>query len=218
MLNNLLPQPPKMPQLTSIQSILAAGAARGKHKGWRAKELGAVEHGRRNKRFNILLREDTKEMLGFLSGRSTAGGGTGGPTRRHNNGSTIHNKKGRNGCFSKRAIKHDPHTLAYLAKAWGVGKNFPMENLKKGAASTEPEQTTNPTQLSIIDSLEAAKIHFSAKSLFISNHISGLINEETVFAYESTAKKERVQEFRELAKAEWVLAEPKVVDFWEAQS
>jgi hypothetical protein len=70
--------PPKMPHLTSIQSILAAGATRGKHKGWRAKQLGAVEHGRRNKRFNILLREDTKEMLGFLSGRSTAGGGTGG--------------------------------------------------------------------------------------------------------------------------------------------
>jgi hypothetical protein len=66
MLNNLPPQPPTTPQLMSIQAILAAGAARGKHKGWRAKELGVVEHGRRNERFNILLREDTKSCSDFF--------------------------------------------------------------------------------------------------------------------------------------------------------
>ena len=104
MLNNLPPQPPTTPQLMSIQAILAAGAARGKHKGWRAKGLGVVEHGRRNERFNILLREDTKELLGFLSGQSTAGTG----------GSTRHNKKGRDGGFTKRATKSNPHTIAYL--------------------------------------------------------------------------------------------------------
>ena len=119
MLNNLPPQPPTTPQLMSIQAILAAGAARGKHKGWRAKELGVVEHGRRNERFNILLREDTKKLLGFLSGQSTAGTG----------GSTRHNKKGRNGRFSKRAIKHSPHTI--LQKLGVLAKTFHWRILKK---------------------------------------------------------------------------------------
>jgi hypothetical protein len=132
-------------------------------------------------------------------------------------GSTRHNKKGCNGHFSKRAIKHSPHAITYLAKAWGIGKNFPLENLKKGATSTKPEKTTNPTQLSVINSLEAAKVHFSAKSLFVANLTHERADQEAVFAYESSTRAERPYEFRKLAKAEWVLAEPKIVDFWEAQ-
>jgi hypothetical protein len=66
------PQPPTTPTLTKIQDILATGASHGKHKGWRAKELGIVEHGHRNECFNILLHEDTKELLGFISGQTTA--------------------------------------------------------------------------------------------------------------------------------------------------
>ena len=123
-INIQAPQPPTMPQLTSIQEILSDGAKRGKHKGWRAKELGVAELGCRNERFQQLLREDTKELLGFLSA------GNGGSAR-HKNGSAIHNKKGRNGCFSKRKSKNTPHTVTYLAKAWGVGKNLPLKNLKK---------------------------------------------------------------------------------------
>jgi hypothetical protein len=210
MLDNRPPEPPMTPTLMKIQDILAAGAARGKHKGWRAKELGVVEHGCRNERFNILLREDTKELLGFVSGQSTAGTGV----------STRHNKKGRNGRFLKRAIKHNPHTVLYLAKAWGVGKNFPLLNLKKGAATltTKPDKPASPTQRNAIDDLEAAKFHFSAKCLFINNCICELNHQEVVYAYESNTGREQIHEFRELAKADWVLAEPKVVDFWEAQS
>jgi hypothetical protein len=122
-MNIQAPQPPATPTLTKIQDILAAGASRGKHKGWRANELGVVEHGRRNERFNILLCEDTKEQLGFISGQTTAGNTAGASTR--------HNKKGRNGRFSKRAIKHNPHTILYLAKAWVLGKTFHWRILKK---------------------------------------------------------------------------------------
>ena len=100
---------PITPQLTSIQEILAAGAARGKHKNWRAKELGVVEHGNRNEHFQNLLREDTKELVGFLSTKSTSGTG----------GSTRHNKKGRDGRFTKRATKNNPHTIAYLVTGHG---------------------------------------------------------------------------------------------------
>jgi hypothetical protein len=35
-------------------------------------------------------------------------------------GSTRHNKKGRDGRFTKRATKNNPHTIAYLEKTWGV--------------------------------------------------------------------------------------------------
>lgn len=35
---------------------------------------------------------------------------------------------------------------------------------------------------------------------------------------DSGTRAERLYEFRKHAKAEWVLAEPKIVDFWEAQS
>ena len=72
--------------------------------------------------------------------------------------------------------------------------------------------------MSIINSLEAAKVHFSAKSLFVANLTRERADQEAAFAYESSTRAERLYEFRELAKAEWVLAEPKIVDFWEAQS
>ena len=64
----------------------------------------------------------------------------------------------------------------------------------------------------------AAKVHYSAKSLFVANLTRERSDQEAVFAYESSTQAERLYEFRELAKAEWVLAEPKSVDFWEAQS
>jgi hypothetical protein len=73
-LNIQAPQPPTTTKVSSIQDILASGASRGKKKGWRAKELGVFQLGSRNERFQNLLREDTKELLGFLLlGRSTTG-------------------------------------------------------------------------------------------------------------------------------------------------
>jgi hypothetical protein len=87
-----------------------------------------------------------------------------------NGGSSRHNKKGCDGRFSKRKNKNNPHTITYLAKAWGIGKNFPLQNVKKRAAMTsltKKEQTTNPVNMSIIGSLKAAKVHYSAKNLFL---------------------------------------------------
>jgi hypothetical protein len=124
--DNVLPQTPMTPQLTRIQEILAAGAARGRNKGWRAKDLEVAEHGSRNENFQNLLCEDTKKLMGFLSGKSSAAPASSSTTR--------HDKRGRNGRFSKRNNKNNPHTITYLAKAWGVSKNFPLLNLKKRAA------------------------------------------------------------------------------------
>jgi hypothetical protein len=156
-----------------------------------------VNYGSGKERFQNLLREDTKELLGFLSAKSIAGTVT----------STRHDKKGRNGCFTQRKTKNNPQTITYLAKAWGVGKNFPLQNVKKGAApafATTLEQTTNPTNLSVINSLEATKVHYSAKSLFVANRICERVDQEAIFAHESKNKAERINKLRKQAKAEWV--------------
>jgi hypothetical protein len=205
-LNFQAPQPPTTTKVSSIQDILASGASRGKKKGWRAKELGVFQLGSRNERFQSLLREDTKELLGFLSGRSI----TGTDDRRHD-------KKGRNGQFVKRKNKSNACTISYLAKAWGVGRNFPLDNIKKGQ-QTKAEKKPNPVHLSVIDSLDAAKIHFSARNLFIADRVEERKNEEKVFAYDTPTLAERIHVFREEAKGEWVLAEPNLRDYWEALS
>jgi hypothetical protein len=204
---NIQAPPPTATKVSSIQDILASGASRGKKKGWRAKELGVFQLGSRNERFQSLLREDTKELLGFLSGLST----TGSDPRQHNN-------KGRNGRYTKRKNKSNPFTISYLAKAWGVGRHFPLKNIKKGREQTKEEKKSNPTQLSVINSLDAAKIHFSAKNLFIAHRVEVRTNFEKVFAYDTHTRAERFHLFREEAKGEWVVAEPNLRKYWEALS
>jgi hypothetical protein len=97
-------------------------------------------------------------------------------------------------------------------------------NLKKRASlgllslnATSTKQKTKPTKLGIIDSLEAAKVHYSAQALFVANHFHERSVKESIFAYESVTQAKRVHEFREEAKGEWVVAEPNIVHFWEAQ-
>jgi hypothetical protein len=116
------------------------------------------------------------------------------------------NKKGRNGQFVKRKTK-----------ALGVGRNFPLENIKKGQ-QTKAEKKPNPVHLSVIDSLDATKIHFSARNLFIAHRVEERNNEEKVFAYDTRTRAERIHIFLEEAKGEWVLAEPNLRDYWEALS
>jgi hypothetical protein len=200
-------------KFSSIQDILACGASRGKRRGWRAKELGVSDLSSHNERFRSLLREDTKELLGFLSGQ---------PPAYH------HRPKGRNGQFIKSKAKSNPCTISYLAKAWGVGRNFPTENIKRGQrqqeaetggrATTATEKKPNPTQVSVIDSLDAAKLHMSARNLFIADRIAERANEEKVFAYDKQSRAQQFHLFREEAKAEWLLLDGNNRDYWEALS
>jgi hypothetical protein len=126
--------------------------------------------------------------------------------------------------FQSGKPKINPHTITYLSKAWGVSKNFPLINLKKRAAlgllslNTATKQKTKPMKLGIIDSLEATKVHYSAKALFVANRIHERTAKEAVYAYESVTRAKHLHEFREEAKGEWVVAEPNIVHFWEAQS
>jgi hypothetical protein len=85
--------------------------------------------------------------------------------------------------------------------------------------TTATKQKTKPMKLGVIDSLEVAKAHYSAKVLFVANHVHERTVKESVFAYESVTRAKRVHEFCEEAKGEqWVVAEPNIVHFWEAHS
>jgi hypothetical protein len=63
------------------------------------------------------------------------------------------------GRFGTSRKKCKPHTIGYLAKAWGVSRDFPMNNnVTKGNAVSHTTTKRNPVQQSVIDSVEAAQI------------------------------------------------------------
>ncbi len=137
---------------------LAYGASHGRKKGWGAIDLGVSKLGDRNVRFQSLLCQDTKELVGFLVGQSSAGVSRPDTQQRT-----------RNGQFGKSKKKCNLCTISYLAKEWGVSRNFPLNNMNKAneqVVTAQGERTQNPTQQSVIDSFKAAQIHYSAKNLF----------------------------------------------------
>jgi hypothetical protein len=96
----------------------------------------------------------------------------------------------------KEQKQKKPFTISYLAKACGIGRNFPLENMKKGhQALASTEKKPNPTQLCVIDCLKSTHIHFSARNLFIASRIEERTNEEKVFAFDTQSRTERFHLF-----------------------
>lgn len=188
------------PPPTAIHEILSLGHTRNRGKGWRAKDLGVLEDGARTGRFQQLLREDAKELSGYLA-----------------NAQNSHDKRLRSGAFKKRNAKFNSLSMKYLAHAWGVGINTPHNLLKKQLTPPKPK-TSNPVHESVIDSLEAAKIHYSAKNLFIEDKVAERMKAEEVFAYDNGIAKQRRYVFHEEAKAAWVMATQEEIEFWEFKS
>ena len=94
-----------------------------------------------------------------------------------------------------------------------------MSNVNKGDHATAyATLKVNPAHQSVIDSLEAAQIHFSEKNLFITHRVEHRTNEEKVYAYDTQTKAAQYTLFREEAKAEWILVEPDIRSYWEAMS
>jgi hypothetical protein len=165
--------------------------------------LGVFGDGSRTERFQALLREDVNELKGYLVRTSN-----------------THDKRGRDGVFKGRKATFNPVTMRYLAHAWGVGRNYPKALLNKQQSAPKPK-TISPGSLCVIESLEAAKVRYSAKALFILNRIRERSVQEGIFAYETKVKAGQQHVFREEAKAEWVIAErrqPDVVQYWESKS
>jgi hypothetical protein len=67
--------PPTARQRTVLSTVdaLAYDASHGRKKGWRAIDLGVSKLGSRYERFQSLLCQDTKELVGLLAGQSSAG-------------------------------------------------------------------------------------------------------------------------------------------------
>lgn len=170
-----------------IEAILKDGASRGMGKGWRARSLGFSS--KKSAAFKAAFRHDAMELKGYLRGAPGF--------------SYQHSEKYANGKFKPRAVKHNPLSMAYLSFAWGVGKNFLSQ------VATREETTTsaapNPTRASMIDNRESARLHNSAKNLYIRKRVAERDKEEDRLEYDSVDRKERIYIYREEAKAEWVL-------------
>lgn len=201
---NATTQPDKQPTPTEIHAILSMGYASNRAKGWRAKDLGVSGEGRqKSEHFKSLLREDAKELKGYLSANP--------------NPPNAHMIRGRKGSFKKRRSNYSPVSYRYLASAWGVGKNFPKKVLNEKPQPSEPMPTTNPTQLSVIDSMEAAKTKYTAKNLFLYHRVRERMAEQEVFAY-NYGRQEQQHIFREEGKAEWALLGDSDRAYWESQA
>ncbi len=141
----------------STVNALAYGTSHGRKKGWRAIDLGVSKSGSLNERFQSLLCQDTKELVGFLTEQASAG-----VSRLDTQQQTC------NGQFGKSKRKCNSCTISYLAKAWGVSQNFPLNNMNKvneHVVTAAAVQTQNPTQQSIIDSFKESQVHCSAKKI-----------------------------------------------------
>ena len=153
--------PKKQPK--AIHAILEWGYANGRESGWRAKDLGVdgekgADRIKPSARYQSLLCQDVRELNGYLAAK---------PEVNHHNERHAEINK----FVARENNEVNPITFSYLSKAWGVRKNYPLLVLKRQAklGKPKPDPVPNLTQISVIESLEAAKIRFTAKSLFIDN-------------------------------------------------
>ena len=198
-----VPTPAAKPAPTGIQAILQQGYTNNRGNGWRAKDLGMHSDNRKYSGVFIQkLREDAKELQGLLSILSN-----------------THESRGRGGLYKKRKSNYNPVSMKYLAKAWGVGKNFPTTLLKQQPpASSAPSPSTLPAvNLPVIDSKAAAKVKYTAKNMFISHRVRVRKAEEEVYAYDN-GKNNMAHVFREEAKAEWLSLPAADKVYWESRS
>jgi len=192
--------PASKPTPVGIAAILTDGYNNNRGKGWRAKDLKVFTGKRQNsEHFIKLLREDAKELQGVLSMLT-------------NN----HVARRRDGLFKTRNAQFVPMSMKYLAKAWGVGKNYPAELLKKQLTETVTAPVSPPC-LPVIESKAAAEVKYTPKSLFIAHRIHQRKEEEKTYAFDN-GKDNREYVFREEAKAEWVLFPLADRQYWESRS
>lgn len=191
--------PSPKPAPIGIAAILTQGYNSNRGKGWRAKELKVFSSNRKHsEQFIRLLREDAKELQGVLSVQSN-----------------CHEGRGRGGLFKKRTTQFTPVSMKYLAKAWGVGVNYPGKLLKQ--QSTKSEYTISPPNLPVVESKVAATVRYSPRNMFIADRIRQRKEEEEVYAFDNS-KENRKYVFREQAKAEWALLPLPDRQYWESRS
>jgi hypothetical protein len=142
---------PKCPPATEIHVILSEGYTSNKKRGWSAKALGVLGMNWMEKFRTLVLYQNAKELRTFLqllpSGKN-------------------HGHQRKSGQFKEQNSKFSPITMRYLAEAWGVGIHLPKTLLDR-VGIPYPVARASPNHKSHIESLEAAKICFSARTLYI---------------------------------------------------
>lgn len=92
-----------------------------------------------------------------------------------------------------------------------------LNQLEEKAASESVARKENPTRESPIDSSEAAKLHHSARNIFLRKHVDERENNEQTLQFEKKERSLKQYEFYEEAKAEWVLMSDNDKEYWHAQ-
>ncbi len=197
-----------------LHEILSMGYSKKYSRGWRARQFGfdPVTQ-KRSESFHMQLCQDARELVGYLSASP----------KTH-----LHNDREKTGRFKVRKMNFNPKSLRYLAKAWGVSKKTLYNHLQ---CTTNPNPKPNklsPTQMSIIDNFESAKIHFTGHKLYIQHRIQTHSAEYDAMQHdlfqeqsENIAQKARViwsYEWREEAKGEWITLSTATCEFWECRA
>jgi len=195
-----------------LHEILSMAYSKKYRRGWRARQLGfdpATQ--KRSESFCMRLCQDARELVGYLSAAPKT---------------YIHHERGKTGRFKVRKAKFNPKSLRYLAEAWGVDKKTLYNHLQR--AANPQTKTTSPTQMSIIDNFESAKVYFTGRRLYIQHRIQtrnaeydamqhDLVQEQS----ESIAWKARIirsHEWREEVKGEWITINTATRNFWECRA
>lgn len=117
--------------------------------------------------FRVSALQGHKRASRFLAGATTS---TGTDARRQR-------KNGGKGQCLKSINKSNPPCVSGTLQKVGALVGISIETMKKGHH--------NPTQTSVINSFESAKIRFSAQNIFIANHIEEQTNKEKEYAFDT---------------------------------
>jgi hypothetical protein len=185
-----------------LKDILSLACQSGKSKGWRAREMGFdVRWSKKNAHFCDCFCHDLAELKGFLSAV---------PEK------WMHSDCGSDGTWKAQKKQHNPFTIKYLQYAWGVGLHYAASLVASEQDMTKirvPKQATNKKSKCVIENHEAAKAWYTPLRLFIDKWLRNRKGEAETSAYESW--KEKHHEWREEAKAEWVLLTDAKKEEWK---
>lgn len=178
-----------------LRERLMDGFSRNRKKGWRAKDLQVDDSPKPD--FNAALTKDILELRGILAGIVEG------------NRYTDRNKDGK---FKNRSTKNSPLTRSYLAFAWGTHRNQIRRLEVKDEEGKKESRGLTASQLSVIESLEAAKARFTAMRIFIDDHMARSRSEVEILAFDNL---EDIKEnWRADAKVAWLLLSESEREIW----
>jgi hypothetical protein len=93
-----------------------------------------------------------------------------------------------------------------------------MNQQQRNTMTGKPKPKPNPARLGIIDSMEAAKLSFTVKNLYMRSAVHKAIDKSEVNADDRYIRAEIKYVAREESKADWCSLGQAEKDYWESQS